>query len=148
MSLRDLAATIVDISGFAAGSPFPGCSLVTLRDVSSNPEASGNAGASPAFAELAHEIPPYSRSAEFDDLRWPLAALVHGDWSYFRRDGNVRELLFNLHADPGEVHNRADDPATRPTLERNAPCSFSPHSRPADARPLQPMSAATANAFV
>ena len=118
VSLRDLAATIVDISGFTEGSPFPGCSLVTVLEGSTNAEASGDAGTSPAFADLAHEIPPYSRSPEYDVLRWPLAALVDGDWSYFRRDGNVRELLFNLHADPGEVHNRADDPAMRPTLER------------------------------
>jgi arylsulfatase A-like enzyme len=118
VSLRDLAATIVDISGFQAGSPFPGGSLIGVRDESIHAADADRTGASPALAELAYEIPPYSRSPEYDALRWPLAALIEGDWSYFRRDGEVRELLFNLREDPAELHNRANDPALLPTLER------------------------------
>jgi arylsulfatase A-like enzyme len=118
VSLRDLAATIVDISGFKSGSPFPGGSLVRLWDASS-PGAAGNGTiTSPALSELAHEIPPYSSSPEYSVLRWPVAALVEGDWSYFRREVEVRELLFNLREDPGELHDRVKDPAMQPTLER------------------------------
>ena len=61
---------------------------------------------------------PYSSSPEYDILRWPVAALVEGDWSYIRRDGERRELLFNLREDAGELHNRANEPAILPTLER------------------------------
>jgi arylsulfatase A-like enzyme len=118
VSLRDLAATIVDVSGFKAGSPFPGSSLVQGWNASSQGATAAGIGASPAFAELAHEIPPYSTSPAFDPLRWPLAALIEGDWSYFRRDGELRELLFNLREDAGEQHNRASQPAMLPTLER------------------------------
>jgi arylsulfatase A-like enzyme len=118
VSLRDLAATIVGISGFNAGSPFPGVSLVRARDASPLKAISDGTGASPALSELAHEIPPYSSSPEYDVLRWPLAALVEGDWSYIRRDGERRELLFNLREDAGELHNRANEPAILPTLER------------------------------
>ena len=118
VSLRDLAATIVDVSGFRSGSPFPGGSLVQAWDASSLGAASHGAGASPAFSELAHEIPPYTRSPAFDAVRWPLAALIEGDWSYFRRDGELRELLFNLREDAGELHNRSNDQAMLPTLGR------------------------------
>ena len=117
VSLRDLAATIVDIAGFKAGSPFPGAHW------SGSVRVITGAGfrwhrRQPGPSELAHEIPPYSRSPEFDVLRWPMAALIEGDWSYFRRDGELRELLFNVREDPGEQHNRANDPAMLPTLER------------------------------
>jgi arylsulfatase A-like enzyme len=119
VSLRDIAATIVDIAGLNAGSPFPGGSLVRDWEASVRGEASIGKGASPAFAELANEIPPYADTSEYDPaLRWPLAALVDGDWSYFRRDGELRELLFNLRTDAGEQHNLVNDPAVLPTLER------------------------------
>jgi arylsulfatase A-like enzyme len=118
VSLRDLAATIIDISGLNADSPFPGSSLVREAASRGLAEGSNGTGFSPALAELANEIPPYSNPSEYDAVRWPLAALIDGDWSYFRRDGGPHELLFNLREDPGEQHNRANDPAMLPTLER------------------------------
>jgi arylsulfatase A-like enzyme len=118
VSLRDLAATIVDISGMTAGSRFPGVTLVQTGDASSSGKASSGAGTSPALAELANEIPPYVHPDESNPLRWPLASLIDGDWCYFQRDGEAHELLFNLREDPGEQHNRSDDPAVRSTLVR------------------------------
>ncbi len=119
VSLRDIAATIVDIAGLDAGSPFPGGSLLRDWEALARGEATDGEGTSPAFAELANEIPPYADKSEYDPaLRWPLAALVDGDWSYFRRDGELRELLFNLRTDAGEQHNVTGDPAMLPTLER------------------------------
>ena len=50
--------------------------------------------------------------------RWPLAALTDGDWTYIRREGEVREELFRVREDAQERHNLADDPAMQPTLER------------------------------
>jgi arylsulfatase A-like enzyme len=117
VSLRDLAATIAEMSGFGVGAPFPGTSLVQ-RPYATSTAAPTDTPTSPALAELAHEIPPYSSSVEYDRLRWPLASLVEGNWSYFRRDGELREVLFNRHDDPGEQHNLANDPRALSTLEQ------------------------------
>jgi arylsulfatase A-like enzyme len=117
VSLRDVAATIVGISGTTAGSSFPGCPLVQTGDASRPGGALPGTSASPALAELVNEIPPDISPAEFDRLRWPLAALIDGDWSYIRREGERNELLFNLREDAGEQHDRADDPAMQSTLE-------------------------------
>ena len=50
--------------------------------------------------------------------RWPLGALAEGDWTYIRREGDVREELFHLRDDGQELHDLAGDAATRPILER------------------------------
>jgi arylsulfatase A-like enzyme len=117
VSLRDMAATIVDISGLMTGSPFPGASLAGVQDASANEDEASPAG-SPALAELANEILPYTLPAESDPLRWPLAGLIDGDWSYFRREAQGQELLFDLSKDPGEQHDRAGDPAVQPVLDK------------------------------
>ena len=48
----------------------------------------------------------------------PLGALKEGDWSYIRREAELREELFHLNADAKEQHNLAGDPAARTTLEQ------------------------------
>ena len=113
VSLRDLAATIVNVSGLKTGSAFPGDSLARFWDASSD-----RSGPSPVLSELAPETSPYSHSPRSDHRPWPVATLIEGDWSYTRRDGDLLELLFNLREDAGELHNRVDDPAVRPMLER------------------------------
>ena len=50
--------------------------------------------------------------------RWPLAALSVGDWTYIRREGDIREELFHLPDDALESSNLAADPAARSWLER------------------------------
>ena len=72
------------------------------------------------------------------DPRWPLAALSDGDWTYIRREGDVREELFHLPDDALESRNLAADPAAKPWLERMradldrltggplTPCRFNP----------------------
>ena len=79
---------------------------------------SGLSGPSPVLSELAPERPLYSSSPGAEFRLWPMAALVQGDWSYVRREGDLLELLFNLRKDAGELHNLASDPAMRSTLER------------------------------
>ena len=49
--------------------------------------------------------------------RWPLAALTEGDWTYIRREGDVREQLFRLGDDAKESHNLANDPTLQTTLQ-------------------------------
>jgi arylsulfatase A-like enzyme len=118
VSLRDVAATIVDISGTTAGSPFPGSSLVKTGDAGRPGEVLLGTSTSPALAELVNEIPLDIDPAESARLRWPLAGLIDGDWSYIRRGDGPHELLFNLREDAGEEHDRAGEQVMQPTLER------------------------------
>ena len=34
---------------------------------------------------------------------WPLGAVIEGEWSYIRREADVREELFHLRADASEA---------------------------------------------
>jgi arylsulfatase A-like enzyme len=119
VSLRDLAATIVDGLGLRADSPFAGESLLARA-------ANGPARPSPADPEagdraLAEVVPLDGLNpdpAQLLELRWPMAALTDGDWKYIRREGEVREELFHSARDPREQHDLSGDPAMRPTLER------------------------------
>ena len=119
VSLRDLAATIVDVLGFQVGSPFPGESLARFWNGSS-PAASAEAAASDQA--LSEVVPLESFGPDpsqwLNKPRWPLAALTEGDWTYIRREGDVREELFHVREDAQEQHNLAGDPAMQPTLER------------------------------
>ena len=118
VSLRDIAATIADVSGLGTGSPFPGESLARFWDSSSRSAPAGRTDASPALVELAPQEDSLDPDpSQSDDLRWPLAALIEGDWSYIRREGNIEEQLFRLRDDSGELRNLAADPAMRSTLE-------------------------------
>jgi arylsulfatase A-like enzyme len=120
VSLRDLAATVVDIAGLKSRSPFPGESLSRLwRDSSdSRPVAAEQAASGPALAEVVPNDPLDPDPARLLKPRWPLAALTGGDWSYIRREGNVHEQLFHVRDDAQEQNNLAGDPAWRPILEQ------------------------------
>jgi arylsulfatase A-like enzyme len=119
VSLRDLAATVVDLTGLEPGSPFPGESLRRFWDAAYATNPTDPVAASVAFAEVVPNDsllnPDGSRPHE---PHWPLAALTEGGWSYIRRDGEIHEELFHLHDDFKETHNRVGDPAVRSTLER------------------------------
>lgn len=117
VSLRDLAATVVDVAGFKADSPFPGESLArSWGDPSPSP-------ADPASGRALSEVVPNDPLLNPDRSQllkphWPLAALAEGDWTYIRRDGDIQEELFHLRDDAREMHNLASDPAVRPRLEQ------------------------------
>jgi arylsulfatase A-like enzyme len=115
VSLRNIAATIVDVLDFETGSPFPGESLARFWDASSPSR-------SPVADRILSEVVPID-PINPDPLRmvephWPLAAVSDGGWTYIRREGEVREELFHLRDDFKETHNLANDPAARATLER------------------------------
>jgi arylsulfatase A-like enzyme len=118
VSLRDLAATIVELADFKAASPFPANSLARFWNASAT--ASAKAAASEQVLSELVPLPSTDRgpSPRADKTRWPLAALTEGDWTYIRREGEVREELFHMRDDAWERHNLADDPAMRPTLTR------------------------------
>lgn len=115
VSLRDLAATIVDVLGKSDGSPFPGVSLARFWNrstgaVPSSPE--------PALSEV---VPLDARNPDLGQVltrRWPMAALTEDEWTYIRREEDRREELFSLRDDNKEQHNLAGDPAMQATLNR------------------------------
>jgi arylsulfatase A-like enzyme len=118
VSLRDLAATIVDVLGMASGSPFPGVSLARFWNGTEPATPQRRASADPALAEV---VPNDSSNFDPSGLprkTWPLGALVEDEWSYIRREGDLREELFNLRTDAKEQRNLAGDMAAQPTLRR------------------------------
>jgi arylsulfatase A-like enzyme len=119
VSLRDLAATIVDVAGQKVRSPFPGQSLARFWEASL--DQPGPASSDPALAEVVPnpELIPHNRDpAGVAKPIWPLGSLHDAEWSYIRREGDIREELFHLRDDANEEHNLAADPTARPTLER------------------------------
>ena len=48
----------------------------------------------------------------------PLGAIKEKDWSYIRREGDVREELFHLSQDAKEQRNLAGDPTAQTTLRQ------------------------------
>jgi arylsulfatase A-like enzyme len=118
VSLRELAATVVDVLRFKADSPFPGASLARFW----------NPPPPLAPAEPGPSDPPLSEVVPLDPLnpdpshllvpRWPLGGVTEGDWTYIRREGEVREELFHLSQDAGELYNLAGNPSMLPVLER------------------------------
>jgi arylsulfatase A-like enzyme len=119
VSLRDLAATVVDLTGLEASSPFPGGSLRRFWDATYATNPADAPAPSLALAEVVPNDPLLNpdRSRPLEP-HWPLAALTEGDWAYIRREGEVHEELFHLRDDSKEMHNLASDPTVRPRLER------------------------------
>jgi arylsulfatase A-like enzyme len=118
VSLRDLPATIVDLVGLAAGSPFPGRSLAGLgRDPPPRADL-GVRDLSGALAELADPNPIRPSRGRSPATRGPLISLAEGDYVYIRNDGDGREQLFNERDDPDELFNRAGVEAMQPILQR------------------------------
>ena len=117
VSLRDLPATIVDVLGCSADAPFPGETLARFWKGPSLPPVK-RASNDQALAEVVPVDGFNPDPAQLLTPRWPLAALVVGDWTYIRREGDVREELFHLGEDPSETRNLAGDPAHKLTVER------------------------------
>jgi arylsulfatase A-like enzyme len=113
-SLRDLAATIVDVLGLQDRSPFPGTTLGRFWRRSSSQASAPAAAADPVLSEVV----PLGASFEPDPAQWPLAAVTDGDWSFIRREEPVNEELYHTREDAHGQHNLAANPALKPMLER------------------------------
>ena len=118
VSLRDLAATLVDMSGLRSFSPFPGQSLARFWKTAStarhatilDPQGPDHRPAPPA-AELAiASVPPNRDPSALPRSAWPRGGLTTRGWSYIRYEGDNREELYDLGHDPGERFNRVNDP--------------------------------------
>jgi arylsulfatase A-like enzyme len=118
VSLRDLAATIVDVLALEAGSPFPGASLARFWTGAKPAPSPDPVSAEPALAEVLPSDRSNLDSYGMPKKSWPLGALTEGEWSYIRREGDVREELFHLRTDARQQRDLAGDPAAQPTLRR------------------------------
>ena len=118
VSLRDLAATIVDVAGMKAGSPFPGLSLARFLKPSAAPALGEPPSTLPAFAEVVPNDPHQRDYWGLPKQLSPLGAVKEGEWSYIRREGDMREELFRLSEDAKEQRNRADDPSVQTILQK------------------------------
>jgi arylsulfatase A-like enzyme len=118
VSLRDLAATIVDVIGLESGSPFAGVSMGRLWQQPSEVSPVPSPSLSPSLAEVVPNDPQDRNSWGIPRPLPPLGAVKEKDWSYIRQNGDGREELFHLQQDPKERHNLAADSAARATLER------------------------------
>jgi arylsulfatase A-like enzyme len=99
VSLRDMPATVVDLLGLSAGSPFPGHSLAALWR-----SAPGQAPAevTPAFSEMAQATafrPEPRPGMPRRGLKMSLVALGR----HYVRDGTGAEQLYDLGRDPYET---------------------------------------------
>jgi arylsulfatase A-like enzyme len=118
VSLRDLPATIVDLLHLEADSPFPGTSLARYWGQETPKARPVPASPSPGLAELVPGDARYRDAYGLPLKTWPMGALNEREWSYIRREGNVREELYHLSRDADERRDLARDPASRPVLER------------------------------
>lgn len=113
VSLRELAATVVDLAGTRAVVPFPGASLKRYWD---EPAKVGAKAAGPVLSEVDNPLKiPHANGGRSPAFRGSIKALADGEWSYVR-NGDGREELYDLTRDPGELHDLAGSAET--TLQR------------------------------
>jgi arylsulfatase A-like enzyme len=96
VSLRDLAATVLDLAGVARHD-LPGRSLAPSW------RAGSTEGLSPVVAEASPAINPAPRNLT---ARGPISALIDSTW-HFIRYGDGAEELFDWRSDPAELTNQA-----------------------------------------
>src|SRR5262249_11141606 len=116
VSLRDLPATIVDLAGVGAHSPFPGRSLADLWRNPAPGAKPGSAGG--AVSQPASPNPTDPNQGRSPAHRGALVSLAEGDYVYIRNQGDGTEELFDERDDPRELINRAQSDAMRTVVER------------------------------
>jgi arylsulfatase A-like enzyme len=102
VSLRDVPATVLDLLGLSADSPFPGRSLAAHWRT---PPGAAPPRTTPAISEgdfLTIGLDP--RRGPGPSQRGYTMSQVASGWHYFR-DSNGAEGLYDLAADPAESHN-------------------------------------------
>ncbi len=108
VSLRDLPATVVDLLGLSALSPFPGRSLAVCWKLP--PGAVSPNPTSPAFSELANTFAFQAELGQGPKHPGLQMSLVASGYHYVR-DGMGVEQLYNLKTDPLEQVNLVKSPA-------------------------------------
>ncbi len=114
VSLRDLPATVAALVAPGAPSPFPGRSLAERWTPGPDPS---RPDAEPVRSEVAAAPEDDPNRGRSPARRGPMTSLVAWGHHYVR-NGDGREELFDLAADPGEARDLAPAPASAPTLGR------------------------------
>ena len=115
VSLRDIAATIVDMADLTTGSSFPGNSLTRFWK---NPSPASDGLRPASLSELVPNDPKNRNYWGLPPSLPPRASLKDSEWSYMRREVEVGEQLYHLTEDAREQHNLAQDPSVQDTLRR------------------------------
>src|SRR5262249_29754102 len=117
VSLRDLPATIVDLLGFGAGSPFPGKSLARFWRGSPADSVCQNDDTDPVVSELIAPNPARPNRGRSPASRGPLVSLAAGKFVYIRNERDGSEQLFDQHGDPQESSDQSRVELMRPVLD-------------------------------
>jgi arylsulfatase A-like enzyme len=117
VSLRDLPATIVDLLGLGAGSPFPGKSLARFWRNSPSRSVDLSRDTDPVVSELRAPNPASSNRGRSPASRGPLISLADDHFVYIRNQGDGSEQLFDERGDPQEFSDRSRVESLRPILE-------------------------------
>jgi arylsulfatase A-like enzyme len=116
VSLRDVAATVVDLIGLVPGAPFPGRSLARFW---CDPAGSWDHHSSDdVISELDGPQPLNPNQGRSPAHRGPLISLTEGEFVYILNQGDGVEELFDVRDDPRELSNRARRDSLRPVLLR------------------------------
>jgi arylsulfatase A-like enzyme len=128
VSLRDLAATILGLTGTPNDVSLPGKSLLS---------AEGAGHGSPVLSSIE---PAPNQDTAYPSAKGPMRSLVL-DRHLYIRNGDGREELYDHAVDPLEVHNIASDSTNAPLLSRARvlldslgampPRASSPNAKPA-----------------
>ncbi len=108
VSLRDLAATVADVTGLG-GSPFPGRSLARHLAANASPLHE------PSLSEVDSPVMSAPNQGRSPVFRGPMKAVAAGKHVYVR-NGDGQEELFNVEADPMQSRNLAGLPQSQSIL--------------------------------
>ena len=110
VSLRDLAATVADLTGLG-GSHFPGRSLARHWNASASPRQE------PSLSEVDAPVMSAPNQGRSPVFRGPMKAVSTGKHVYIR-NGDGKEELFDVEADPRQSRNLAGLPQVQSVLDQ------------------------------
>ena len=117
VSLRQVPATLVNLAGLGAGSPFPGGSWFGDQTQSQNGQGAMTQPGQAALSEFTPKtdlISPTPGQPHDSDL---MRAVVQDEKSYHRH-GDGSEAFFDLKSDPGETQNLFRKEPESPEIQR------------------------------
>jgi arylsulfatase A-like enzyme len=117
VSLRDLPATIVDLLGMGAGSPFPGKSLAGFWRNSPSRIAGPFDETDLVVSELRSPNPLQPNRGRSPASRGPLISLADHKFVYIRNERDGSEQLFDARDDPQESIDRSAVESMRVVLD-------------------------------